>query len=127
MQPARLDLAHLNLDVRDLDVSERFYRDVLDLPIERSGSKLIAREPGFLIVLNCGEPAMGGTFHFGFRVDSPAEVDAWFARVRDRAPVVREPKAANGVYVGRISDPDGYGIEIYCDLANGDDTALTVR
>jgi catechol-2,3-dioxygenase len=32
MQTARSDLSHLNLDVGDLDVSERFYRDVLDLP-----------------------------------------------------------------------------------------------
>lgn len=117
MPTARLDLTHLNLDVRDLDVSERFYRDVLGLPVERDGSKLIAREPGFLIVLNSGEPAMGGTFHFGFRLDSPAEVDAWFARARDRATIVREPRAANRVYVGRIADPDGYAIEIYADLA----------
>jgi catechol-2,3-dioxygenase len=114
---SRLDLTHLNLDVRDLDVSERFYRDVLGLAVERGETKIVAREPGFLIVLNAGEPKMGGTFHFGFRVESRGEVDEWFARIRDRATIVSAPQDAGAVYVGRIADPDGYPIEIYCDLA----------
>jgi len=46
---------HLNLDVRDLDVSERFYREVLELPVERGGTLRVC-EPGFLIVLSRGEP-----------------------------------------------------------------------
>jgi catechol 2,3-dioxygenase-like lactoylglutathione lyase family enzyme len=115
--PAELDLSHLHVDVRDLARSERFYSDVLGLPVDRRESSLIVRKPGFLMVLNSGEPSVAGTFHFGFRVATPGDVDAWFARFAVAGvPIVKAPNAANGVYVGRIADPDGYPIEIYCDL-----------
>lgn len=114
---AELDLTHLNLDVGDLGRSERFYRDVLLLPVDRRESSLIVRKPGFLMVLNAGEPSLSGTFHFGFRVATPGDVETWFGRFAAAGiPIVKAPDAANGVYVGRIADPDGYPIEIYCDL-----------
>ncbi len=117
---AAFALMHLNLDVRDLDVSERFYRDVLGMPIERREASLAIRQPGFFLVLARGEPKMGGSFHFGFRVATKPDVDAWFARLRDAGvPIVNEPASAGTVYVGRVCDPDGYGIEIYAEAAAG--------
>jgi catechol-2,3-dioxygenase len=114
---ADLDLTHLHLDVRELERSERFYRDVLGLPVDRRDTSLIVRRPGFLMVLNAGEPSVAGTFHFGFRVATPGDVDEWFTRFATTGvSIVKAPNAANGVYVGRIADPDGYPIEVYCDL-----------
>ena len=111
-----LRLTHLNLDVRDLDASERFYRDVLALPVERRATSLAVRRPGYLLVLGAGEPVMGGAFHFGFRVGSSDDVDAWFARLRAAGvTILVEPNDAGAVYVGRVADPDGYPIEIYAD------------
>ena len=110
-------LAHLNLDVRDLDAAEQFYRDTLQLPVERSdATSLTVRSPTFLLVLTPGPPAMGGQFHFGFRVDARSDVDAWFERLRSTGvPILEEPVDRGRVYVGRIRDPDGYTIEIYAE------------
>jgi len=109
-----LTLAHLNLDVADLDRSERFYRDVLGLPVVRRDHALQISWDGGLVVLARGVPSVAGSFHFGFRVGGDADVDAAFARFRALAvPVVAPPEDKGAVYVGRISDPDGYPIEIY--------------
>ena len=112
-----LDLTHLQLDVRDLDRSERFYRDALGMPVERRETSLAIRRPGYLLVISAGVPSAAGSFHFGFRVPSAPDVDTWFGSLRGAdVTIVSEPKEANGVHVGRISDPDGYPIEISCDL-----------
>ncbi len=112
-----LTFAHLNVDVRDLERSEHFYRDLLSLPVERRSDALAVRWPGGLLVLVAGEPNVVGTFHFGFRVATRADVDGWFARLSERgADVVEMPVERGDVYVGRVRDPDGYPIEIYAEL-----------
>jgi catechol 2,3-dioxygenase-like lactoylglutathione lyase family enzyme len=114
---AELDLTHLNLDARDLAASERFYGTLLGLPATRRDHALRIEHPSYLLVLNSGEPKVGGAFHFGFRVAGAAAVDAWIEHLRaNRVPVLVEPKRAGGVYVARVADPDGYEIEIYADL-----------
>ena len=123
---ADLALAHLNLDVRDLVAAARFYGEVLALPIERRDASLSIRHPQFLLVLARGEPRVGGTFHFGFRVPTRDDVDAWVERVRTMgSPVLIEPRLTRSVYVARIADPDAYEIEIYADVV--DDAALESR
>lgn len=113
-----LALTHLNLDVRDLARSERFYRDVLELSVERRATSLRVCDANALLVLNEGPPQVGGTFHFGFRVPTREDVNAWISRLRAaRIPILIEPAVAGAVYVGRIADPDGYEIEIYAELA----------
>ncbi|MBD5655149.1 MAG: VOC family protein [Candidatus Eremiobacteraeota bacterium] len=115
--PAALALTHLNLDVRDLDVSERFYRDGLGLPVERRETSLRVCTAEYLLVLNVGEPAVGGTFHFGFRVPTRDDVDAWAAHLRvANVRLLVEPHETGPVYVARIADPDAYEIEIYAEL-----------
>ena len=109
-----LTLAHLNIDVTDLERSERFYGGVLGLPVARRGDTLQIAWPGGVVVLAAGTPQVGGSFHFGFRVASDTIVDEFFARfgAADVA-VVALPEDKGTVYVGRIRDPDGYAIEIY--------------
>jgi catechol-2,3-dioxygenase len=115
---AELSVTHLNLDVSDLTVSERFYRDELGLPVERRPASLALRTPAFLLVLAQGTPQLGGSFHFGFRVPVRSDVDVWFERFRERGvTVVEAPAERAGVYVGRICDPDGYHIEIYSECS----------
>lgn len=114
---AALSLTHLNFDVADLDASERFYRDELCLPITRNSAALRLRTPNFLLVLAHGTPRIGGDFYFGFRVASTADVDGWFARFAERnVPIIEQPVQRGAVYVGRVTDPDGYIIEVYCDI-----------
>jgi catechol-2,3-dioxygenase len=114
---AELRMTHLNLDARDLDASSRFYGELLGLPVVRRDGTLRVEHPDYLLVLNAGEPKVGGTFHFGFRVAGADDVDAWIARLRSHAvPILVEPKNVGSVYVARVGDPDGYGIEIYADV-----------
>jgi catechol 2,3-dioxygenase-like lactoylglutathione lyase family enzyme len=113
---AELRMTHLNLDARDLDASWRFYAELLGLPVVRRDGNLRVEHPTYLLVLNAGEPKVGGTFHFGFRVTGAGDVDAWIERLRSHGvPIVVEPQPAGSVYVARVRDPDGYEIEICAD------------
>jgi catechol 2,3-dioxygenase-like lactoylglutathione lyase family enzyme len=114
---AELRLTHLNLDARDLEASSRFYGDLLGLPVTRRDRTLRVEHPSYLLVINAGEPKVGGTFHFGFRVAGAGDVDAWIERLRSHSvPIIVEPGNAGPVYVARVQDPDGYNIEIYAEL-----------
>jgi catechol 2,3-dioxygenase-like lactoylglutathione lyase family enzyme len=114
---AELRMTHLNLDARDLETSAQFYGEFLGLPAIRRDDTLRVEHPSYLLVLNAGEPKVGGTFHFGFRVAGAGDVDAWIERLRSHnVPIIVEPKHAGPVYVARVADPDGYEIEIYADL-----------
>ena len=107
-------LAHLNLDVADLARSTDFYATHFDLPVERAETQTTIRWPSFLLVLTPGEPRTSANFHFGFRVETTAEVDTWFARLRERGvPIVAEPERKGTTYVGRIADPDSHIVEIF--------------
>jgi len=113
---AARSVTHLNLDVASLAASERFYRDVFALPAVRTETTIRIHTPTFLLVLAQGTPHIGGGFHFGFRVDSAADVDAWFEHFRaENVPIVEAPVQRGPVYVGRVHDPDGYSIEIYSE------------
>lgn len=114
---AELRLAHLNLDARDLEASYRFYGEALGLPVVRLEAMLRVEHPSYLLVINQGEPSVGGTFHFGFRVGGAGDVDTWIERLRSYStPILVEPVRAGAVYVARVADPDGHEIEIYTDL-----------
>jgi len=59
-------------------------------------------------------PRASDEFHFGFRVDAQADVDAWAQRLRGRGvAITTEPERRGFVYVFRVADPDGYVIEIF--------------
>lgn len=111
MKPLRP--SHLSLGVSDLEQSERFYRDVLGLSPERIDGDVHFHCSGFHIVLTETPPAGRGKFHFGFRVDSAAEVDAWAARAEAQGARLNRPHDRDGGRVVFVNDPDDYVIEIY--------------
>jgi len=106
---------HLSLGVSDLPISERFYREVLGLPVRLHDGEAFIEFPDFLMVLTPSPPAGRGKFHFGFKVDTPQEVDAWAERAKTLGAHIVRPCDRNGGRVVYINDPDEYVIEIYSE------------
>lgn len=108
-------LNHVNLVVRNVEVSARFYQTVFGM--ER------AWQEGEFVFLSCGDtdlalvrgqPVFHRRFHLGFRVGSRAEVEAWLEAVRAHgAPVTHGPKDYGDYFTFTCRDPDGYGLEVY--------------
>jgi catechol 2,3-dioxygenase-like lactoylglutathione lyase family enzyme len=104
------------LGVSDLAASERFYRDVLDLPTQRDGEDVRVEWPGFLLVLTEKPPTDRSKFHVGFRVGTRAEVDSWADRLRSSSvQIISGPASDNGTHQLFFLDPDQYVLEIYAD------------
>ena len=106
---------HLNLVVSDVERAETFYVGLFGM--ERQWT-----EEGFVflscgqsdVALSKGKPLIHRRFHFGFRVDSREDVDAWLERVMaHEAPVTHGPEDYGDYYTFSCRDPDGYTIEIY--------------
>jgi len=111
-----LRITHLNLGVSDLEETERFYRDALELPVERRGPDLCVRWDGLTVVFTENPPSARGKFHIGFRVESASEVDAWAKRLRGRnVRVIGEPISQDGERRFYFLDPDQYELEIYSE------------
>jgi catechol-2,3-dioxygenase len=122
-------VGHIGLNVTDLDRSEAFYRRVLHLePL--GGSRGGEREWAFLgrdgaPVLTLWRQSAGavdttrpGLHHLAFRVDTPAEVRAIEARLRelgvtplhDGVVAHGEGAESGGVF---FADPDGIRLEVF--------------
>jgi len=120
-------IAHIQLSVRDMERSRRFYkplfeflqmRVLIDAPIyfyaigSRTGVALSpAEEPEEF------HQRRVGLHHFCFRARQREDVDATFAFMKDLdgATVVREPRDdswAPGYYSMLVEDPDGIRIEV---------------
>lgn len=117
------DIDHLSIPVSDLARSERFY-------VEALGMQVQYREPG-IVMLRAGRATdlalqasdgpvdpRGHKLHFGFKVRSAAEVEAWERHVRARgAGGIRMEGRSEPDHDGACSvyfqDPDGYVFEIY--------------
>jgi len=109
-----MKISHLRLGVSDLEQSEHFYRESLGLNVERSGSDVVVRWPGFVLSLIENPPAGRAKFQFGFEVESRAQVDEWAERLRKGgAQIVAGPAENDGVYRLFLLDPDSYEIEIF--------------
>jgi len=117
MKTASLKLTHLSLGVANISISERFYGDVLGLPTKRIDDIVEIRwSDDFLLILNASPPAGRGKFHFGFRVGTAAEVDAWAERLRERGvEIVIGPSGDAGLRQLFCIDPDDYKIEIFSE------------
>ncbi|HTO70387.1 MAG TPA: VOC family protein [Myxococcota bacterium] len=109
-------LQHLNLTVADLARARAFYRDVLGFEVSfAKGNTVWLAAGGDLLGLSEGDAPAGRSFeHFGFMVDSPADVDRWAAQLRahgvaaEKGPYDRSD--GRSVY---FRDPDGHLVEIF--------------
>ena len=111
-----LRITHVSLGVSDLAETERFYRDVLGLAVERKGQDLCVRWADLTLTFNENPPSARGKFHFGFRVATASEVDEWAQRLRSRnVRVIGEPVSHDGERKFYFLDPDQYELEIYCE------------
>lgn len=111
-----MKISHLSLGVTDLNASEKFYRDVLGLPAKRDGEDVHVQWPDFLLVLSEKPPADRSKFHFGFRVEGDAEVDAWAERLRSNGvQIISGPASHDGLRQLFFLDPDQYVLEIYAE------------
>lgn len=109
-------ISHLSLGVTDLAASEKFYRDVLRLSTKREGEDVRVEWPDFLLILTERPPADRSKFHFGFRVESHAEVDTWADRLRsNNAQIISGPATSDGTRQLFFLDPDQYVVEIYAE------------
>ena len=108
-------LNHLSLVVSDVEAAATFYQSLFGM--ERQWNE------GDFVFLSCGQsdvalvkgkPLIHRRFHFGFRLGSREEVDAWLKRVEEHdAPVTHGPNDYGDYYTFSCRDPDGYSIEIY--------------
>ncbi len=118
-------LTHLALRVKDLSRSVAFYTAYAGLVVchERvdDGVRVVwlaerAEDPTFVFVLipmPHSEGERPGVHHFGFSLDSRADVDAIAARARDEG-ILREAARDAGPVVGYfciVEDPDGNWVE----------------
>ena len=125
---ARIELGHIVLNVRNLEASTRFYRDVLGLKEAGRNDELrIAfltfgacdhdvglREAGAEASLP--EASAIGLRHVAFRIDGGLEALRSFKSRLEQKDVsikrVTEHVASTSIY---FSDPDGIEIEVYID------------
>ena len=109
-----LKLSHLSLGVTDLDIVHAFYRDVMGLTTERKGDTVLVRWPDFLFILEAAPPTERSKFHFGFRVETPGEVDKWYERFKASGTrILAGPSNRDGDRALFVADPDNYTIEIF--------------
>ncbi len=129
--PSRLArMGHLSLRVSDLDVSEKFYTEVLGMrPVWRSEDEIAFLECGnddlALIQIPKEElhdfrhrpQATQSLHHFGFRVRAKEEVDRLAQEVRDRGIAIDDgPRDhRDGSRSFYFKDPDGNYIQILWD------------
>ena len=112
-------LTHINLEVRDPDVSLRFYRELF-------GVREYYRDANSIQVLGPGEKdvlafvrseragSSGGISHFGFRLKDPRQIQAAMeAATAAGATIKSSGEFSPGFPYLYILDPDGYEIEIW--------------
>jgi len=113
-------LTHIALSVRDPDRSLEFYRAVFGVrEYFRDATTIQVQGPGPHDVLAFERRpetagASGGIIHFGFRLESPDDIEAAVGSVeRAGGTVTSRGEFAPGLPYAYVCDPDGYEIEIW--------------
>jgi catechol 2,3-dioxygenase len=123
----RTTIGHVHLKVSDLERAERFYVDLLGFHVTaRYGTDAVFLSAGdnhHDLALNTwqskgGPPPPAGTtglFHLAIRVPTRRHLAELFVRLRDAGvgfSGASDHLVSEALY---LSDPDGNGIELYCD------------
>lgn len=120
--PGATKMGAVHLAVSDLERSLAYYENVVGLNIREHGDgrALLGAGGEDLLVLieqSGARPARGycGLYHFALLLPERADLARWLAHAaRDRVALVglSDHFVSEAIY---LSDPDGYGIEIYWD------------
>jgi len=112
----------VHLTVSDLDVTLRYYRETIGLAVLEQGggvARVGAGERELLVFVEepGAPPAHGytGLYHVALLVPTRADLARWLAHAaRERVPLtgLSDHFVSEAIY---LDDPDGHGIEIYCD------------
>ena len=125
-RPAELSaattLGSVHLTVASLDRSIDFYRSALGLePLERGDCRVSLGADGRELLVLVAEPGAErsygytGLYHFALLVPERRDLARWLAHAaRERIPLagLSDHFVSEAIY---LADPDGHGIEIYCD------------
>jgi catechol-2,3-dioxygenase len=127
VQPTQL--GHVNIRVRDLERSEKFYTDVLGLQVTHRRGNIVfmsAREHSHELAIGAiGAAAAGpdshqvGTNHFAWEMASFEDLQAMYRHLKAKGVQIlrtRENTHSVGVY---FNDPDGNGLEVYYEEPGG--------
>jgi catechol 2,3-dioxygenase-like lactoylglutathione lyase family enzyme len=115
-------LTHIHLLVSDLDRSVAFYQTVFGMEERfRDGPTLVfLRTPGSRDTITINQDpeqrdriGTGGVDHFGFRLQSDADLDAAIGEVLAAGgTLVERGERGSGSEFAYVTDPDGYLIEL---------------
>jgi catechol 2,3-dioxygenase len=118
-------LGYVHLRVRDLDRSLSFYLDVLGFKLVSGGAhtatlSATGRGPGLIVLTEKKDapartPGSTGLYHVAIRVAGRRALAQVIAHLEDTKWTVdgyADHDVSEAVY---LSDPDGNGIELYCD------------
>ena len=113
-------LTHINLAVRDLERSLRFYTEVFGVKeYYRDEGSIQVQGPGphDVIAFELDAEAAGrtaGISHFGFRLVDAGDIDAAVeAAAIAGGRLLRRGEFAPGLPFAYVADPDGYEIELW--------------
>ena len=102
----------MGLMVSNIAKSRRFYRDTLGLQntLRRRGVAYVPCGSDLLVLYDKdrGSP----NIHFGFRVNSPSQVDQWLAWLKKKRISIMEDVKEHDFRSVKFRDPDGHCIEI---------------
>jgi len=118
-----MQLGHVNIRVRDLERSEKFYTDILGLDVTHRRENIVfmsAREHSHELAIGAMAPdalepdsTRVGINHFAWQMASFEDLQAIYRRLRENGVGIlrtRENTFSVGVY---FNDPDGNGNEAY--------------
>jgi catechol 2,3-dioxygenase-like lactoylglutathione lyase family enzyme len=110
-----MQLRHVNLVVRDPELSARFYiRHVL--PSGSTvwlGNSLHVRSGSSDLAFQAGEPHRTTGAHHGFIASSSREIEALAQQLQEAGVSITEDSTENGFRAIKFLDPDGYECEVY--------------
>ena len=113
-----MNINHMHLEVGSVERAKRFYQRFFGLEESvRHGDILFMRDgAGMDLALAPASEAVSppSWFHFGFRLETPAEVERLYGKlIEAQAPMRQALGREDDLVWFRCLDPDGYEIDVY--------------